>query len=496
MKGSAGRAGGASVPKPRSATRARTPHINWNPELAILAAIVLAALAIRVFRLGDLPDTVLADEADNVQTAARILHGRPPENGLFGLDWTQQPAFSAYKQAAFLALFGFNIVAMRLPSALISVLALVPFYIIARRQMSILAASLAAMLLATNVWYLNFSRSGWNCIDIGCYMLLAMLTLLLGLDSAALGRKGRRSAYIWFGASGFSCALGIYGYPAGRAIILAALAFLPVALLYYRRATRTILQGYTILLLTAAAAFAPQAAYALSNWQRFNQRTGVVFIMNSPQFKADPVGTMLRQLSNNVRGPWDGSVNNTPQYSPVGESQLDGLTGLLVLGGMVLTVSLGQVRRRAETWLWWLMLLTGWASTQLTTANTPNGARGIGYMPAFLYFAGMAIHYVAQVMIQRRGRRYRRIASLALVGGLVSAIVLFQAARNVAHYVEWQGNPRTRQARYIYLTAREFPAWADDIVARATEGSGVTNLTMWRAQFPIHDAAYPYGGTP
>ncbi len=194
----------------------RLAPIDWRLEWLVIGAIVAVALAIRLYGLGVFPDTVLADEADNVQSAARILHGQPPENGLFGLDWTQQPAFSVYKQALFLAIFGFNIMAMRLPSALISALALLPFYIIARRQMSAIAAALAALLLATNVWYLNFSRSGWNCIDIGCYMLLAMLTLVLALDAAALGKGHERRAYAWFAASGLKLRIGLVRLPRGE----------------------------------------------------------------------------------------------------------------------------------------------------------------------------------------------------------------------------------------------------------------------------------------
>jgi hypothetical protein len=46
--------------------------------------IAIAAFAIRVYRLGDFPDTVLADEADNAQDSVRTLHGLTPENGFCG----------------------------------------------------------------------------------------------------------------------------------------------------------------------------------------------------------------------------------------------------------------------------------------------------------------------------------------------------------------------------------------------------------------------------
>jgi len=100
--------------------QARSQRVGSLPhrvEWLILCFLILAGFAIRAYNLGGFPDTVLADEADNAQSAVRILYGHPPENGFFGLDWTQQPAFSVYKEAAFIAIFGFNITAMRLPSA-------------------------------------------------------------------------------------------------------------------------------------------------------------------------------------------------------------------------------------------------------------------------------------------------------------------------------------------------------------------------------------------
>jgi hypothetical protein len=472
------------------------PTLNPKVEWFILAVIVLAAFAIRIYRLGDFPDTVLGDEADNYQSSVRILYGQDPQNGLFGVDWTQQPAFSVYKGALFIAVFGFNITALRLPSALISALALIPFYLLLRRQLSVLASFLACTLLAANVWYLNFSRSGWNCIDIAFYMLTAMLLLLLAQDSLGADSPKPRQAWKLFAWAGFACALGLYGYPAGRAITLAVAVFFPVSLFFCPRNRRVLAMGYLLLFGVEIVAFAPEAAYALKNWDRFNGRTNVVLIFNDPAFRADPVGTMLQQVSNNIRGPWDGRVNNTPQYFPGGEPQLDGLTGAFALAGMVLTLVLGRLRRSADTWLWWSMLLSGWALTQLITARTPNGARGIGYMPTLIYFAAVGLDALARTIdsaVESAGwpsllRRYPN-AVLALS-------VIVAAYWNVAHYVAWQSSPQTRQARYIYVTAREFPLWAADIVDRAVNNGGVTNLGVWRDAYPIQDRANPYGGSP
>jgi len=465
-------------------------------ELLILCLLVLGAFFIRVVRLGSYPDTVLADEADNAQTAAQILYGRPPENGFFGLDWTDQPALSVYKEAGFIAIFGFNIMAIRLSSALISALALIPFYLLLRRQFSVLSSSLASALLATDVWFLNFSRSGWNCIDIAFYMLMAMLFLILAINVMVSASQKTLRTWGYFAASGFFCALGLYGYPSGRTITLAVAAFFPISLIFYRKKFRILLLGYIILFGVEAVVFAPEAGYIVRNWQLFNTRINDVLILNNPAYQANPIGTMWHKLGNNIQGPWIGSVNKTPQYSPAGEPQLDRFTGILVLIGMILSFVDYHVRRRPETWLWWLMLLTGWAFTQLTTINTPNGARGIGYMPTLVYFAGISLDMIVMVLARTTAGCNLPLLSSRLSVALLAVVVLMVGYINVRHYVDWQNNPKTRVTRYLYVTAREFPEWTEEVIDRIKANRYIINVGMWRDMHPISNIANPYGVTP
>jgi 4-amino-4-deoxy-L-arabinose transferase-like glycosyltransferase len=481
----------APLEQPAHLTRAGSRSLEW----LALGLIVLTALALRLYNLGSFPDTLLADEADNAQDSVRILYGLHPINGFFGVDWTSQPAFSIYKGAAFIGLFGFTMTAIRLPSALISGLALIPFYLLLRRQFSATASLLAAVLFGTSVWYMNFSRSGWNIVDLCFFLPMAMLFLLRGLDSLAPETPPQRRG-LDFVASGFFCALGLYGYPAGRAGVVALGLYLPLALTFYRAQARQVLLGYIVLAAVTALLFAPQALYALSNWEHFNGRTGVVFLLNNPDFQADPQGTLLKQLSWNLRGPWDGRVNNTPQYSPAGEPQLDRLSGVLVLAGMILTLFFPAYRNRPETWLWWLMLLSTWFFTQVLTANTPNGARGLAYVPALYFFAAagldgilrLADYTIDRLSLSPAGAGvFKHTAVLLLV--VVAAVGGYA---NVRHYIDWQRDPQTRQARYLYVTAREFPEWAAAIENLAKTGGGKMSVGQWREAHPIPDIANPH----
>jgi hypothetical protein len=247
-----------------------------------------------------------------------------------------------------------------------------------------------------------------------------------------------------------------------------------------------------LLLAVEAATFAPQALYVARHWDLFNGRTDVVLIFNSPEYGADPAATMVRQIADNVRAPWAGT-NNTAQYSPAQEPQLDRATGVLVLIGMALTAMSGRLRRRADTWLWWSMLVCGWTFTQLLTTKTPNGARGIVYVPMLISFAAVAIDEVLRVIATSGEVTTTQSIGRRLAAVTVCIALVLVAYTNVRHYVDWQAKPHTRFERYLYVTTREFPQRSAAINTRAMQGLGIINVEQWRTAYPVRDWADPFG---
>ena len=149
-------------------------------DLWFLVMIAGLALGVRLAELSVIPANVSSDELDNVQTAYRILEGTGP--GFFGLDWKPSPAYSTHLLAGSMKLFGMSIEGLRLPSVLLSTLALLPFYFLARQVISRPASLLATLLLATNLWYLHFSRSGLENVHGAFYATAAALSLALALQ--------------------------------------------------------------------------------------------------------------------------------------------------------------------------------------------------------------------------------------------------------------------------------------------------------------------------
>ena len=143
------------LPRPK---RAAEPAVAG--EWRWLWPIFVAGLLLRVLFLEQVPNSVTADELDFASNALQVLTGQGP--GLFGLDWTPEPALGLHFMVGSMVLFGQTLFAERLVAAVLTALAIIPFYALTRRVASQRATVLATLLFAAARWRLHFARSGWT----------------------------------------------------------------------------------------------------------------------------------------------------------------------------------------------------------------------------------------------------------------------------------------------------------------------------------------------
>lgn len=225
-------------------------------EWALLVLLVFSC-AIRFSYLNVFPANLSCDECDNLREIWEINWSGKP--GLFDLDWKPQPAFSQHLSALTVRLLGDDprpfvqrlqraaspderraireewkqatadlddLFALRFNSALISVIALLPFYYLMRRSVSRPAALAGVLLLSINPTYLNFSRSGWENVHI-------CLATLMAVSGVVRAMEGRKPWLLNVVLTGVGAAWGLYGYFSGRAIILLLMvSFVSLYLLY------------------------------------------------------------------------------------------------------------------------------------------------------------------------------------------------------------------------------------------------------------------------
>ena len=432
-------------------------------ETAALIAIVIVALALRLVSLTDIPPNVLPDEADNLQVIYRIMAGSGP--GFFGLDWAQSPAFSMYLVSWFMQAFGESIAGMRMASVVLSTLSLPVFYFVARQNdLGRPAALGATLLLATSLWYLHFSRSGWYNIHVALYALLAMLAA-----TAAI----RRGSLALYAATGLFAALGLYGYPGGRVIIVALAAYLPVALVLHKEDRRRLLVGYAVMVAVALVLFLPHLNFAVDNWEGYNTRTKAVYILNEEnrvQFgDKNAVEIMAEQTWRNVKGfiLLDSNasyVGLNARYIPGGRGFLDKLTAVLFWLGMAVSIL-----KWRHTLLWWVFFVMMLFPVQLLSNATPDGARAVVAAPFFYLFVALALDWLLGL---RFGDRW-------LIGGAAAVAVAVIAYLNVSGYFDWMDRPETAAVRQPGVEVADFEQWQTLQKIEAEAGRSGFNVSEW-----------------
>ena len=456
---------GAATGLGRAVPLAATARLDLFKLLTGTAAamFVIAALAaaLRLVSLTDAPPNVTADEADNLQVVYHILAGTGP--GLFGLDWKPAPAFSTHMIAVFMRVFGENIVGMRMASVVLSLFSLIVFYFVARQALSRLAGLAAVFLLGTSLWYLHFSRSGWENVHVALYALLATLSLTLAV---------KRGSWYLYAATGLFAALGLYGFMSGRAIIVAIVLYLPVALARQSQNRKRVLLGYVLLGVVCLVLFAPQLKTAVDDWAYFNRGVEAVSILNTsddyrgdsglPKITAHQVWRAIDAFFLMDSGVSRFGAN--ARFLPVDRAVLDRLTGVLFWLGLL--VSFWRLRQTA---LWWVMLLVLIFSAQVLSTGTPNAARAVVAAPFFFLFVGVGLDWLFRLQLARR-LAFRAATVVVLLG---------IAYINVSGYFDWMDRPEANAARQPAVEVDEFERWQALQMAEAEAGRPGFNVGQW-----------------
>ncbi|HVN85331.1 MAG TPA: glycosyltransferase [Candidatus Binatia bacterium] len=436
------------------------PVARW--EWRALAALLLIALALRVYRIDRIPAVVIHDECDNLFNVYQILQGKGP--GFFGVDWKPQPAASIYVLSWFMWVSN-SVTALRLPTVMVSVAALVPFFLLLRTVVAVPVALLTTGLLAADTWYLHFSRTGWDNIDACLFLLAAVL---------CLRRAVRNGQWRWFAATGIWCALGLYGPFGGRAILPITLL---IGLMSLRRAAMPrgrLLAGLLLSTAVAIALLVPQLRTALSDWDGFQKRTRFVYVLGGENETKPALTKLAIVLEASGRKAYQLFApgfpigrERTDRYLRTETGAFSRPTAVLLGIGM-----LAGLLCLAQTWHWWVVLVASFVLTEGLTIGNLNGARGIVFVPILYLFIGLAIE--AGWTVCRRLSR----ALPALV--VVAALAL--GASTSHQYFEWAQSQLLLNALEPSIPVDEFPAWQTFVREWIATRPEFFNVGMWKTR--------------
>ena len=373
--------------------------LSRRAEFIALGAILLVGLFFRLYRLTAIPVGLSIDGSANALKGLDILQGAP-----YQPLYLSRETMYHYFMAVFFRLFGANLMGLRMTSVFFGMLGLIAFHTLARELFDSRLALIATFILATSVYHITYSRTGWRAIQVPVFQFLAFGCVLRAARSA---QPKRWSNVGWWALGGAMLGLGLNTYEPFRFVVIAVGLY--VASLLPRRG---FLAGHWRGLLAFAACmllfFGPLGYEAVTHWASFNARASAVFI-----------GERMRQ-SKSWQPLWDNVRNAllTFNYRALGDffDNAKPLLGrpwsILYVGG--LGVLLGNLHRAKPR------LLLGWFLVLLLPGvlSWPNAQRLMAATPLAFLFGGLFL-YALWALLDELGWTWVGYPLLAAVGVLL-----------------------------------------------------------------------------
>lgn len=386
-------------------------------NIFLIVSILIISLPPRLWKLSELPP-VIVDEPANLRDINKLLlfpQFRPTD-----FEWGYGQATLVHYPAVLLIKSGISdqFIALRLTSVFLSILGLIPFFLIVKRFSNILVAFCTTLIFSFSYYYLQFSRVGWTNI----HSLILGLYFIFFIDSLT---KSKKISLSLLSLSGILGGLLSYTYRAGELFILAGTALLLVKIFKSEKERRIHIVNLVIVILILVIISYPWLNKILSNWNLYNLRTSVVSIKNAERpyhGLNDNNNIMKYQIITTIKS-WilllptngnSGSIEN-PRYLPSGYPPISFLIIPLYWIGMLIAV-----KNWRETFSFLFILITALIAGQIMTSHPPNGSRGLIVLPVIYILIGHAFFY-----LQKRFSSVKYINLILIVFSIIVAILDF-----------------------------------------------------------------------
>jgi hypothetical protein len=411
--------------------------------LVARVSLFLAAWALLLFRLNDVPPGFQHDQTFTSLDALDVLAGHFPI--YFPANFGREPLFM-YSVAGLFGLMGGHFVwSLRFTSVLWGMVGLAVTLALARRFLFEGAALFATALMAASFWFLFAARLGLEPIALLPLSIAFLYLLLRGLE---------RPSFPVLAAAGLVGGIAIYTYLAARTLFLV----IPLLLLYegvvwirrrrsaggqsgeQRRRVAGLFLSFAVML----AVSAPLLVYLLGHSATADGRVRELGDAITSVGRGD-LNPILATALDTVRSiVWSGSKALPYHYNIPGRAVLQPVLAVFTVVGLIATVA--RLRERRE-YLLTMALLLALAPSLLTGADALY-MRGIIALPLLFILAARGLWIIGA----RIGRLFSkpglgaRVGLPALAGVLLAGLLFWQAADSAAAYfVRWAGAEQTQR---------------------------------------------------
>lgn len=446
----------------------REPIRGW--ELLTLIAVLVAAMALRVWRLDSVPPGLTHDEANNVADATAVLQGARPF--YFPVAQGKEPLYP-YSAGLIMALLGPTPLALRITSVIWGMLLVFLAFVWARKNYGGFVALLTVAGLATSFWGISTSRLGLRAMTLP--VLLTATAIALPISES---RPSHRVPAL---IGGICLGLTFYTYLAARVMPALFILFAFYLLLTDRARWRKVWSHWLMILLVAAVVAAPLFVY-LQRHPAASIRIGQLDRPLRALLSGNP-GPLLRTLISSLeifsfRG--DGFI----PYNIPGRPLLDPVLSALFYAGLLITVWRWRQPANAFALLW---LLVGFFPALATGRDAAN-LRAIAAQPVTFLFPALALRELWDAC--RSQPRGVRLAVVGAVGSLAFGVAAFLAIRD--YFVRWPNRQDVRVHYHADLRAiaETVEGWSADLPV------GVSTLYPGEYHDPRVVQAFVSGGDP
>lgn len=430
----------------------------WRPwlEFVGLAFLLLAAIAVRLYKLHTTPPGLWLDEAANGLDVADILSGARPV--FFPRNFGREPLF-IYAQALSAYFFGINPYALRLTAAVIGALTVPSTYCMIREAFAGTKLSVrwlafwTAFCLAFSYWHISLSRIGLRAI-----MLPLMATIAFAWYWRAWRHLKDGSIFPVFELvmCGVFVAGSIYTYTAGRFVPLLIVFVTLIGLLQSRHQTGQVVRIVKAMALAGSVTllvFAPLGIYFLRHPDVFWGRAAEVSVLSYQFAEASPIRALARSAVQTA-GMFGVTSDPNLRHNPAERPVFDPILGAWLLVG--LGIAIARLRKLpyffSAAWLFIFAL-----PAVATAEGVPHSLRAVGMIPAACLLPVLGMMHAGEWLAEKTQWRGKKKPWLIVLFPL--PFLLLSSATGLHDYLgAWRQPDRFGDA---FLT--EYVAVADSI---------------------------------
>jgi hypothetical protein len=220
-----------ATPRETTTQPCARPVLGLSRHRWLVLCIFAVAIAVRLFRFGQVPPGLGQDEAAIGYDAFALLHYGIDRAGFHNpvmfVSWgSGMDAINGYLSMPFIAALGLSPLSVRIANLVVGLAGLVVFYLLARRIGGKTVALLALFMLAISPWHIFISRMAQDGNVFPALFLAAVYCLTVGIE---------RKWVLMLAAALF--ALSLFAYGPAYMVVPIFLALACLYTLYWRKVT-------------------------------------------------------------------------------------------------------------------------------------------------------------------------------------------------------------------------------------------------------------------